>query len=72
MSTSVTADLVAQARAAGRLAGLREAAEIIAVQEQEFLDHQYATPQPVGSISERFACRQCAEAIYSVITELSK
>lgn len=29
----------------------------------EFLSPQYATPQPIGSISERFACSKVADAI---------
>lgn len=29
----------------------------------KFLDPQYAFPQPIGSIQERFACGECANAI---------
>jgi hypothetical protein len=32
-------------------------------QAKEFLSEQYATPQPIGSIIERFACTVCATAI---------
>ena len=52
-----------QAFAAGRLAGLEEAAKACEDQRTAFLSPQYATGQPVSSISERFACTECANAI---------
>lgn len=43
---------------------MREACiEACRQQEQDFLDPQYATPQPMGSFTERFACRECIKAI---------
>ena len=43
---------------------MREAAvQICEDQIAKFLDPQYAFPQPVGSIQERFACGECANAI---------
>ena len=44
-------------------AGLDRAAEIADEQRQAFFDPQYAIPQPIGSISERFACDQIINAI---------
>lgn len=38
-------------------------AEVCEEQGREFLSPQYATPQPVGSIRERFACDVSAAAI---------
>jgi len=37
--------------------------EIIREQREGFLSEQYATPQPIGSFNERFACDACADAI---------
>lgn len=45
--------------------GLARAAEICAEQERMFLAPSYAAGQPMGSFAERFACRECAEAIRS-------
>ena len=44
--------------------GMRESAAM-ACEDQiaKFLDPQYAFPQPIGSIQERFACGECASAI---------
>jgi len=43
---------------------VREAcAKVCEDQARDFLSSQYATPQPIGSIQERFACRECASAI---------
>lgn len=39
------------------------AARICEQQRQDFLSPQYAANQPFGSISERFGCTRCAEAI---------
>ncbi len=42
----------------------REAcARICEKKAKDYLSHQYAMPQPAGSINERFACKQIAEAI---------
>lgn len=56
---------LAAAEREGMEAGLRRAAEICSLVEQEFLDPHYAFPQPMGSISERFACEKCANTILS-------
>jgi hypothetical protein len=45
--------------------GLERAAEICEEQARQFLDPAYAAGQPLGSISERFACKECATAIRS-------
>ena len=45
---------------------LREAADVCLQQAKEFLSEQYATPQPVGSMAERFACNECAAAILAL------
>ena len=37
--------------------------EIVREVRDEFLSEQYATPQPLGSFQDRFACEQVAEAI---------
>ena len=44
-------------------AGLERAAEVAKEQQQAFLDPHYAYPQPMGSIIERLACGQVADAI---------
>jgi hypothetical protein len=35
-------------------------------QAAAFLSSEYATPQPMGSIQERFACNKCIEAIEAI------
>jgi len=42
---------------------LEEAARACEQQAADFLSPQYAVGQPASSFSERFACKQCAEAI---------
>ncbi len=46
---------------------IEAAAKVCEQQARDFLDPQYATPQPIGSITERFACSECAKAIRSLI-----
>ncbi|KQM18415.1 hypothetical protein [Novosphingobium sp. Leaf2] len=46
-----------------RLAALEDAARACEQQARDFLSPQYATGQPASSISERFACSECATAI---------
>lgn len=58
---------LAEALRGHRLAALEEAAKVCEQQATDFLDPQYATPQPVGSITERFACKECADAIRKLI-----
>ena len=53
----------ASARAAGIAEGREQAAVICDEQEQVFLSPEYATHQPLSSMMERFACKQCAAAI---------
>lgn len=48
---------------------LEEAAKVAETCRDEFLSPQYATPQPIGSVAERFACSKVAEAIRSLIKE---
>jgi|GEM_PF-5070617 len=64
--TPPIATLTTDRHAEGRFAGLEEAAEICEQQAREFLSEQYATPQPIGSIMERFACTECATAIRAI------
>ncbi len=56
-----------QRAARHRLAAERETIERIAAAieqvKRDFLSEEYAYPQPVGSIQERFACDQCLYAI---------
>lgn len=51
----------------GYALGMEAAARICEEQAQEFLSPEYASPQPVGSITERFACNECARAIRAQI-----
>lgn len=46
-----------------RMAAMEEAARICEEQQRTFLSGQYAVNQPLSSLSERFACAQCARAI---------
>lgn len=46
-----------------RGAALEEAAKICEQQAVGFLSPKYATNQPLSSFQERFACKECAEAI---------
>jgi hypothetical protein len=42
---------------------LSAAAGVARDQAKQFLSEEYATPQPIGSIMERFACEEVAKAI---------
>ena len=57
------AEREAAAFCAGAEAMREAAAQACEDQIAKFLDPQYAFPQPVGSIQERFACGECANAI---------
>lgn len=46
-----------------RLATIEECAQVAEAQKQAFLSPEYASNQPFGSLCERFACDQVAEAI---------
>jgi hypothetical protein len=46
---------------------LEAAAKAVKQVSDGFLSEEYATPQPVGSIQERFACEQAIDAILSLI-----
>jgi hypothetical protein len=48
---------------AGARDTLERAAKACEAVRDGFLLPEYATPQPIGSITERFACDQCAAAI---------
>ncbi len=51
-------------RALSSAEAVREAAAKVCEQQaRDFLSPEYAVPQPVGSIQERFACAECAAAI---------
>lgn len=43
--------------------GLEAAIKAIEAQKRIFQSEEYATPQPMGSLMESFACDQCAAAI---------
>lgn len=45
---------------------IEQCAKVAELQEQTFLNPNYASNQPHGSFGERFACRQVAEAIRSL------
>jgi hypothetical protein len=47
----------------GYRAGIEAAAKVCEEQAQDFLSEYYATPQPLGSFSERYACGECAKGI---------
>ena len=38
-------------------------AVLLEEQKRDFLSNEYAAPQPIGSLMERFACDQCIGAI---------
>ncbi|MGI9489134.1 MAG: hypothetical protein ACR2RF_25265 [Geminicoccaceae bacterium] len=57
------AEQIRQAEQAAREAALEEAGQECEKQQKIFGSTEYATGQPVSSISERFACGSCAEAI---------
>lgn len=48
---------------AARLSTVEECALVAEAQKQEFLSPQYAVNQPFGSLCERFACDEVANAI---------
>ncbi len=60
---------IAEALRDARNDALEEAAKVAETCRDEFLSPQYATPQPIGSVAERFACSKVAEAIRSLIKE---
>lgn len=60
------AEQTRDAELAARLQALEEAAKVAERCAQDFLSPQYATPQPVGSIQERFACSTVADNIRSL------
>ena len=51
--------------------GAEQAIGIVRNTRDGFLSDQYATPQPLGSIQERFACDQCVDAIEQSVQELT-
>lgn len=60
--TGPKAELMA-AFEAGVEAERERCAKVCEQQAQEFLSPQYASNQPLGSLTERFACDECASAI---------
>lgn len=45
---------------------LEEAAKECELMATDFLSDEYAAHQPLSSITERFACKQCAAAIRAI------
>ena len=62
---SVTVDFDFKPEPSWRLA-LEEALTAIKQVKANFMSHEYATPQPLGSVTERFACGQCETAIIAL------
>ena len=58
------------ALAEGKRIGMERAAEICEQQRGAFLSPEYASPQPIGSLTERFACSQCVDAIRAEAAKL--
>lgn len=48
---------------------LEAAAEACEQQARDFSSEEYSANQPISTITERFACAQCADAIRSLIPE---
>ncbi len=62
----VAADALASVAQARRDA-LEDAIAACEKEQRGFLSAEYATPQPIGSISERFGCGACIAAVRSLI-----
>lgn len=60
-------DLIASALRTAEREAYERAAKCAEQVANDFLSPQYATPQPIGSIQERFACKTVANAIRSLI-----
>lgn len=60
-------EAIAAALAAAEREGMKRAAEICEKMSGEFLSPRYASNQPIGSLTERFACDECVRAILSDI-----
>ncbi len=60
---------LAAAHANGFAEGMKRAAEICAEVEAAYLEPEYTTDQPLGSIAERCACRSCSTHILAEIGE---
>jgi hypothetical protein len=54
---------IARAILAEREAQRERDAKLCEAQKEAFLSPQYASNQPLGSLTERFACDECASAI---------
>lgn len=50
-------------------AAIEAAVQACKEQSKAFASEEYATPQPIGSISERFACQECEKAIAALDPE---
>lgn len=48
---------------------LEEAARACEEQEKDFMSPEYAAGQPLSSLMERFACRECARAIREMMAK---
>lgn len=57
------AEHIARFEAQIRADAYEQAAKVCEQQARDFLSEQYAVGQPMSSISERFACQECATAI---------
>jgi len=51
---------------------VRRCAEACRQQAKDFLSPEYATGQPISTISERFACGECEHAILALHPDASK
>jgi len=58
-----TAEQVARIREQARCGAIAECIAALKKEREAFLSEEYAYPQPIGSLSERFACDECIKAI---------
>lgn len=61
-------ELMAGARIVIRIA-LEDAIKVCEQQSHDFASDEYATPQPLASLCERFACAQCIDAIRALLPQ---
>ena len=60
-------EVVQQSARAALAVAIEAAAKAVKQVSDGFLSEEYATPQPVGSIQERFACSQAIDAIRALL-----
>lgn len=56
-------EIIALHLARAVMAERERAVEVCEAQKASFASDEYATPQPLGGLMERFACDRCIEAI---------